>query len=326
MRVSIKFFVFSFIIKILILSNDYVAQTQLSPGDILFSAIQWTNGDGFELVTFKDLCPNTVFYASDNAYTNSSGFCNPGAEFTIRFTVTSTITAGSKIRFDDTGAPGTVTTTTGTATVDFPFVAEGGNNTGFNNNTDNCFIFQGTYTSPIFICGIKTNATWTNSGSVSCSNVSHSELPSQLTQGVNALVVNGSGDAVRYNCGISSGTSTALKGTLINSSNWSNATVHNTTCSFTLSDAVASVCSYNCTGNIWFEDFNTTNFPVRSATGTNVNTSNSASDWTTIAVLHTYMHHSVGIGEHPQIIDEAKKYLTKLADAEDRLQTLRFFF
>ena len=44
-----------------------------------------------------------------------------------------------------------------------------------------------------------------------------------------------------------------------------------------------------------------------------------------IAVLHTYMHHSVGIGEHPQIIDEAKKYLTKLADAEDRLQTLRFF-
>jgi hypothetical protein len=45
-----------------------------------------------------------------------------------------------------------------------------------------------------------------------------------------------------------------------------------------------------------------------------------------IAVLHTYMHHAVGIGEHPQIIDEAKKYLTKLADAEDRLQTLRFFF
>lgn len=45
-----------------------------------------------------------------------------------------------------------------------------------------------------------------------------------------------------------------------------------------------------------------------------------------IAVLHTYLHHSVGIGEHPQIIDEAKKYLTKLADAEDRLQTLRFFF
>ena len=45
-----------------------------------------------------------------------------------------------------------------------------------------------------------------------------------------------------------------------------------------------------------------------------------------IAVLHTYMHNSVGIGEHPQIIDEAKKYLTKLADAEDRLETLRFFF
>jgi hypothetical protein len=38
------------------------------------------------------------------------------------------------------------------------------------------------------------------------------------------------------------------------------------------------------------------------------------------------MHHAVGIGEHPQIIEEAKKYLSKLADAEDRLQTLRFFF
>ena len=274
------------LILILVLSrNQFLhSQTQLNSGDLLFSAIQWSNGDGFELVTFKDLCPNTVFYASDNAYTNPSGFCNPGAEFTIRFTVTSTITAGSKIRFDDTGAPGTVTTTTGTATVDFPFVAVGGNNTGFNNNTDNCFIFQGTYTSPIFICGIKTNATWTNTGSVNCTNVAHTELPSQLTQGVNALVVNGSGDAVRYNCGTSSGTIATIKSEILNTSNWSNATVHNTTCSFTLSDAVAGVCSYTCSGNIWFEDFNTTKYPVRSTTGTNGNTINSANDWTTNAL------------------------------------------
>jgi hypothetical protein len=45
-----------------------------------------------------------------------------------------------------------------------------------------------------------------------------------------------------------------------------------------------------------------------------------------LAVLSTYLKHAVGIGEHPQIIEEADKYLDRLAGAEDKIQTLERFF
>jgi hypothetical protein len=45
-----------------------------------------------------------------------------------------------------------------------------------------------------------------------------------------------------------------------------------------------------------------------------------------VAILHTYMNKSVGIGEHPQIIEEAVKYLDQLAAAQDRIETLQNFF
>jgi hypothetical protein len=41
-----------------------------------------------------------------------------------------------------------------------------------------------------------------------------------------------------------------------------------------------------------------------------------------LAVLHTYMNKSVGIGEHPQMVEEATKYLDQLASANDRIENL----
>ena len=41
------------------------------------------------------------------------------------------------------------------------------------------------------------------------------------------------------------------------------------------------------------------------------------------AELSIYLRASVGIGEHPQHLDECKKILQKLADAKDRLSTLQ---
>lgn len=276
----------NFLIIALILFKSIISfsQTILSPGDLLFTAIQWSgSGDGFEVITFRDLCPNTVIYFTDNPYVNGSGFCNPGSEFTIRVTIATTVTAGSKIRFDDTGAPGTITCSSGTAIADFPFVAVGGNNTGFNNNTDNCFAFQGNYTNPVLLCGIKTNATWTTGGGVTCSNVSHCELPSSLTSGVNAIFVSSGGDAVRYNCSVVNNTIANVKAGIMNTSNWISATTHVTACTFTLTDAVSETCSGTCTCNIWSEDFNATRYPARVTTGANSNGDNPANDWTTSA-------------------------------------------
>ena len=43
------------------------------------------------------------------------------------------------------------------------------------------------------------------------------------------------------------------------------------------------------------------------------------------ATLKIYFEHSVGIGEHPQHIDEVDKLIEKIANAEEKLKTLKEF-
>ena len=43
------------------------------------------------------------------------------------------------------------------------------------------------------------------------------------------------------------------------------------------------------------------------------------------ATLKIYFENSVGIGEHPQHIEECDKLIGKIAEAEDRLQVLKEF-
>ena len=40
------------------------------------------------------------------------------------------------------------------------------------------------------------------------------------------------------------------------------------------------------------------------------------------ATVHIYFNNSVGIGEHPQIVDEMAKQVEKIASAEDNLSVL----
>ena len=43
------------------------------------------------------------------------------------------------------------------------------------------------------------------------------------------------------------------------------------------------------------------------------------------ATLKIYLEKSVGIGEHPQHIDEIDKLIEKIANAEEKLKTLQEF-
>ena len=43
------------------------------------------------------------------------------------------------------------------------------------------------------------------------------------------------------------------------------------------------------------------------------------------ATIEIYLDHSVGIGEHPQHIDEVDKLIEKIANAEEKLKTLQEF-
>jgi len=43
------------------------------------------------------------------------------------------------------------------------------------------------------------------------------------------------------------------------------------------------------------------------------------------ATIKIYLQNSVGIGEHPQHIDEVDKLISKITDAEEKLKTLKEF-
>ena len=43
------------------------------------------------------------------------------------------------------------------------------------------------------------------------------------------------------------------------------------------------------------------------------------------ATLKIYLENSVGIGEHPQHVDEVDKLITKSVEAEEKLRVLRRF-
>ena len=44
------------------------------------------------------------------------------------------------------------------------------------------------------------------------------------------------------------------------------------------------------------------------------------------ATIKIYLDHSVGIGEHPQHIDEVDKLIDKIAQAEEKLDALEEFY
>ena len=44
------------------------------------------------------------------------------------------------------------------------------------------------------------------------------------------------------------------------------------------------------------------------------------------ATLMVYMEHPVGIGEHPQHLEEMDKYVEKLATANDKLENIKEFY
>ena len=43
------------------------------------------------------------------------------------------------------------------------------------------------------------------------------------------------------------------------------------------------------------------------------------------ATIKIYLDHSVGIGEHPQHLEEIDKQVQKIADAQEKLQVLKSF-
>ena len=43
------------------------------------------------------------------------------------------------------------------------------------------------------------------------------------------------------------------------------------------------------------------------------------------ATIHVYLRNPVGIGEHPQVLDEIDKLVHKIAEAEEKLKIIQEF-
>lgn len=139
----------------------------LSAGDLAFTAYN-ADEDGWSLVTFVDLAANTQFYFSDNEWSGSA--FNSGESYHQWTTGTSTITAGTVIRFskiDTTGLSASLGTLSRAA-------VSGNTNYGLSADNETIYLYQGsTATVPTsFVAAISTGAFSTAQGSLTNTGLS----------------------------------------------------------------------------------------------------------------------------------------------------------
>ncbi|OFX86890.1 MAG: hypothetical protein A2W99_04020 [Bacteroidetes bacterium GWF2_33_16] len=245
-KLLLLFFVF-----IIIITNNINAQTTLAAGDIAFIGLNSdynAGGVGFAFVFLKDVSSGTTFNITDNGWIDaSSSFRAEGGDATLVWTATGSVSAGTIVQVYTTngtnGASITPTTTVGSiSSITFTLAAIG----------DQLFIYQGLATSPVFIAGIHFNveptsstSNWDNAASVSLYNTT-SDLPDQLTNGINAIWVYDAGPTERDNfryksTALTTGSTAELCAAINTLSNWdvdaTNATAYTLNpfpCSFTV--------------------------------------------------------------------------------------------
>ncbi|WP_291860463.1 T9SS type A sorting domain-containing protein [Marinilabilia sp.] len=198
------------------------SQTTLTAGDIAFVGINADGSDDFSFLLLKDIEVNTVLKITDQGWSNTSNsFYVTSGDETLIWTATSNMASGSIIHITTAANDGT--------TLD-PDVASVGSLTG--NTTigsfgDQVFIYQGTSTSPTFITGIHFNvepSSNTSDWDGMANSTGTTQLPPQLTNGVNAIWVHNSGvenDNFIYNGAITFGNAATLNAAINDVSNWS---------------------------------------------------------------------------------------------------------
>lgn len=244
-----------------------LGQTTLSPGDIAIIRMnEDTPSDGFSFVTLVPISVGTIIYFSEEGWYGNPSW-NGNTESHLKYTATSSLSAGSVVHIDETsadvfsvtGAGGTVTFAWGLSN----FNLSGG---------DQILVYQTSESSkpsnPTFIAGLTLDdgnssggeidpATgWTALGSVTVTGVNVSRIPSGLTNGINCIsvfpdwTVLTEKDNARYNCVLTNGTKSALLTAINNRNNWIYDDVTNyptsSVCSFTVIEAFPEI---NIIGN-----------------------------------------------------------------------------
>ncbi|OFX22228.1 MAG: hypothetical protein A2033_07040 [Bacteroidetes bacterium GWA2_31_9] len=174
--------------------------SRLASGDVAIVQYRYDAEDGFSFVVLKSFTDSVKIKFTDNAWGGSSLATN---ESTITWTAPATgINAGTVV---------TIQNNTG---VDVGTVS--GTFSGLSTTGDNIFAFTGDVSNPTFIFGLST-LPWLTTGAV---NTNNSYLPSNLTNGVNAIAFSTENDNGFYNVTPISGATSTILASICNESNW----------------------------------------------------------------------------------------------------------
>lgn len=184
--------------------NTLRAQTSLSVGDIQVLGVTSDANDSFSFVLWKDIAANTVIRFTDNSFTSAAGNAFfSGTEEDMGITFTSSVTAGSVIRYEDAVGlvlPGGVT------------ASASGSLSGTSASGDQIFAYQGTAVSGTSFSGRTllygfniSDTSWTTGTPAASAN--NSFLPTAIS-GIDANIDSGNFDNADY-----TGTRTGMTGT-----------------------------------------------------------------------------------------------------------------
>ncbi|MEH2285643.1 MAG: putative Ig domain-containing protein [Nostoc sp.] len=203
----------------------------LTQGDIAFISFN-ADEDGWSIVTFVDIDPNTIVYFTDNEATSLTAF-NSGESYFQWNSGASTITAGTVIRFSAIDVPNLAASTGTLSRVS----VSGSANYGLSATGETIYAYLGTSAnSPtIFLSGISNDTNTQGTTDLTAAG---------LTIGTNSILLNSSADYGVYN-GARSGESSFAnyKLPVNNINNWTVDTVngdYNTTVPNTTNFAIAS--------------------------------------------------------------------------------------
>ncbi len=239
----------------------------LAKGDIMvvgISAVQFpTNSTTkeFAVLTLATIASGEVIYFTDIGITSGALHTNPGGgEGVFSLTTTSSIAAGTLIKFILT-----TSTTTGVPTISSnPSIGNLSIISGwttisgvgaFGGSGEQILIYQGSYSSPVFISGFNSSANtvativngW-NTGTID-NTVNASDLPPGLTAGVDAIgFASGTAKDNFVYSGTFSGTKAQLLTAINNINNWTTndaATVPTPTSNYNLTPGGAQFSGTN---------------------------------------------------------------------------------
>lgn len=152
------------------------AATALGTGDLVFSAFN-ADEDGWAMVTFTDIAPNTTVFFGDNEWNGSNAF-NTGESYFRWTSGSNAIAAGTVIRFskvDTTSLAASVGTLARES-------VSGSANYGLANSGETLYAYQGSSaTAPTTFLSAITNGNFATDGSIAGTG---------LTEGLNAIRLN----------------------------------------------------------------------------------------------------------------------------------------